>query len=326
MFIRSWIHRLFAKPGFGTVSGPLRPSWDYLSALTAPQNLVVEPGSGSNWVLTWEPPASNGGSPIISYSVLVLVNGVPEASSGALGNVLTWTYGFPEFQNQEITVVVVASNAVVQSPRSNGVTFTPGAVTTTTTTTTTPDPGGRVTVLEDTFTGESPFNLHMPEVGAWNIGTDADLTGDGRLLFPQSLGGSLNTTDATGGAFEADFDFEFAEDFTTNMTIVFNEDGENDLSWKIVLTGNVVTLVEYASGVDTPRGSFNFPDGTIAAAITINTEAAGGDTVNVYVDGDLEITHNVTDRPGKAGTTITIYHDINAFNVYLTYAKVTQLP
>jgi hypothetical protein len=322
MFIRSWIHRLFARPGFGTVSGPLRPSWDFLSALTAPQNLQVEQ-SGEDWIFTWEPPASNGGFPVTNYSAVVLVNGLPEAGSGSLGNVLTWTYDFPEFQNQEITVVVICNNGVVQSPYSNGVTLTPGAVTTTTTTT--PEPSG--TMLEDTFTGSGDFNVHEPEVGSWNIGGGFILTGDGRLEFPQSMGANLNSSNLTLGQFDATLQMQFDSGFLNSVVIDFNYDPDTVVTeWKLVVSGASVILQEVTDFSPTVRGSYSFPGGTTSATIRLNTEADGGDTVNVYVNGVLRITYTDVGRLGKDNTTFAITSDLTAYAFYLTYVKVTQIP
>jgi hypothetical protein len=115
------------------LSNKLAPMWlcrvggvstNSASPPSAPRNLQVAE-DGSNWVFTWQAPLSAGSSPITIYEAVVFLDGVEEAGSGSLGNVLTWTYAFPEFQHQEITVKVRCTNGLV-SPYSNGVTFTPG--------------------------------------------------------------------------------------------------------------------------------------------------------------------------------------------------------
>lgn len=185
--------------------------------------------------------------------------------------------------------------------------------------------GGPEVVLEDSFTGTGDFAEHPPEVGSWNIGGSFTLTGDGRLLFQQLTQSGLNSPSLLSGRFDALIEMEFDSGFTNTFDVEFNVN--NDVvttQWKTVVSGSAIVLNEITDGTPTQRGSYSLPGGTTAIALRINTEDDDGDTVNIYVDDVLRITYTIENRVGKNNTDFVLNGDINAFDFYLDYVRVTN--
>jgi fibronectin type 3 domain-containing protein len=91
----------------------------------APQNLQAAPGNGQV-TLTWQPPASDGGVPIVAYLVYRGISSGGETSLAGAGLALTYT---DSTVTNGVTYYyqVSAVNAVGEGPRSNEASATPSA-------------------------------------------------------------------------------------------------------------------------------------------------------------------------------------------------------
>jgi len=90
---------------------------------SAPQNLQAIPGNG-NVTLSWQPPADNGGSPIIGYKIYYGTSSGNYTTNITVGNISSYTItGLTN--GQKYYFAVSAINGVGEGPRSNEVSATP---------------------------------------------------------------------------------------------------------------------------------------------------------------------------------------------------------
>lgn len=183
-------------------------------------------------------------------------------------------------------------------------------------------------IFLDTFTGAAAaLSSHTPEVGSWVItGTSPNLNGSGLLKLNRNLAATQIEL-ATGAArFDATWDFSYDALWGSNLVIVFNVLNFTTDRWHVYFSPPYVQLYQVISSVQTQRG-VTFTDSTSATSIRIRittNEGTDGDTINVYINGTLQITWTAANRHLKNETGMGMRSFISSNDVYID--KVEVLP
>lgn len=192
-------------------------------------------------------------------------------------------------------------------------------------------PGGDVHELTDTFSnGPENFSVHIPEVGAWNLGSDTIVNGDGYLEFLQNEPFEFNSVSLTSGKIDLWASISVNDLSGLNeFSIAFNYFDIAEC-WKVVFNATEIKLFEVVGGVETQRGAtMTWPEGVTSTEVNINTVGNDGDDVIVALDFD-DIIYSITNRPNKDQTGIRIFSNAVSPTLllmdYIDVARQTDNP
>lgn len=172
-----------------------------------------------------------------------------------------------------------------------------------------------VTVLYDTFTGNGLLSAHTPEVGEWNV-TSGDLDiANGRLILPDDDIVNFDSANPQS-VFTAALNFIFpVGGLTANslLSISFNLNANDNSWWYLRIFNNQLAIGYQALNVNTDYDTFAIGSNDSASSeIIIDTTADDGDTINIYINRNLVMTHTESNRRDKSFGGLYFYSGVSA--------------